>query len=146
MFVMPTQGPILMVGPGTGVVPFIGFLETFEKTAPHSSSTHLYFGCRRPDSDYIFKDFLESATKNNLLSSLNVAFSRTDNNYVQDLLTRDKEKLMNELESDSNSTVCICGNTKMGQEVMKLLKEWLGPEQVTQMEQQKRIVKELWSS
>lgn len=56
MFTMPAAGPILMVGPGTGVVPFIGFLETFSVKGKHDGATHLYFGCRWSESDFIYKE------------------------------------------------------------------------------------------
>lgn len=49
MFEIPKEcGPLVMVGPGTGVVPFIGFIEDFETNKPEQS-THLYFGCRSKD-------------------------------------------------------------------------------------------------
>ena len=60
-FVMPpsTKTPIIMVGPGTGIVPFIGFME--ERTIAKSKGEELgealmYFGCREKDSDYIYRD------------------------------------------------------------------------------------------
>lgn len=52
-FVMPATHdvPILMVGPGTGVVPFIGFMQEREKCQKSDDSVQLgsaslYFGCR----------------------------------------------------------------------------------------------------
>jgi sulfite reductase alpha subunit-like flavoprotein len=147
MFDLPKHGPLIMIGPGTGVVPFIGFLETFQLAA-HNGPTDLYFGCRRDDSDYIFKDFLDSSVTHNNLDTLRTAFSRPvdgESQYVQDLLKEDKDHLMLAFGRE-DSTICICGNTKMGQDVMALLKEWLGGDKVREMESQKRIVKELWSS
>jgi len=49
MFYLPEAEPVpplIMVGPGTGVVPFIGFTQTFE-SVPYKSDTLLYFGCRK---------------------------------------------------------------------------------------------------
>jgi cytochrome P450/NADPH-cytochrome P450 reductase len=97
MFEMPTkpETPMIMVGPGTGIVPFIGFIEQMQNERQQYGETHLYFGCRNPDSDFIFKDTLESAKKNGTLSELNVAFSRSDpKEYVQDILRRHKDKLL----------------------------------------------------
>jgi len=91
MFDQPKKGPVIMVGPGTGVVPFIGFLESWELKS-HIAPTHLYFGCRKEGSDYIFKEFLTSAKEKGLLTQLRTAFSREEKSqYVQDLLTEDKE-------------------------------------------------------
>ena len=59
MFTLPKEAPLIMIGPGTGIVPFIGFLETFMATAPYSNKTSLYFGCRSESKDFIYKEFLE---------------------------------------------------------------------------------------
>ena len=52
-FTMPASPdtPMIMVGPGTGVVPFIGFMQERQKTREASpeqamGDAHLYFGCR----------------------------------------------------------------------------------------------------
>lgn len=52
-FTMPTSldTPMIMVGPGTGVVPFIGFMQERQKMregVPElpMADAHLYFGCR----------------------------------------------------------------------------------------------------
>ena len=56
----------------------------------------LFFGCRRPGTDFIFKSFLEKSVENGVVSQLNVAFSKgseveeykeNGDQYVQDLLT-----------------------------------------------------------
>mgnify|MGYP002048979720 FL=1 len=51
-FVMPASHdiPMIMVGPGTGLVPFIGFMQERVKSSTESQAqlgaAHLYFGCR----------------------------------------------------------------------------------------------------
>ena len=85
---------MIMIGPGTGIVPYIGFMEQREQLGQNGPS-YLYFGCRKPDSDYIFKDKMEGAVEKGVLSELNVAFSRAENKeYVQDILRRHKDKLL----------------------------------------------------
>ncbi len=82
MFVFPSKevaAPLLMIGPGTGVVPFIGYIEDREvEAAPEGRSAHLLFGCRRPSTDFIFKEVLEGARDKKLISNLDVAFSRIE--------------------------------------------------------------------
>ncbi|XP_072306795.1 methionine synthase reductase isoform X2 [Eucyclogobius newberryi] len=52
--------PLVMVGPGTGVAPFIGFLQQREKQRQENpgmafGETWLYFGCRHEDNDFLFR-------------------------------------------------------------------------------------------
>ena len=81
-FVMPESHdvPIIMVGPGTGVVPFIGFMQEREKARTESATelgpAHLYFGCRQHDSDFIYRDEMHSMQDKKVISTLNMAFSR----------------------------------------------------------------------
>lgn len=64
-FDMPENpaSPLIMVGPGTGVVPFIGFCQ--ERSCSIDQETrgeaHLFFGCRDSNTDFIYKDFLTDA-------------------------------------------------------------------------------------
>ena len=66
MFVLPKDRsrPIILIGPGTGIVPAIAFLEEKKyiqdnQKDPFTGAWHLYFGCRSSSSDFIFKNFLE---------------------------------------------------------------------------------------
>ncbi|XP_037385505.1 methionine synthase reductase isoform X2 [Talpa occidentalis] len=91
--------PIVMVGPGTGVAPFIGFLQHREKLQEqhpdgHFGATWLFFGCRHKDRDYLFRDELRRFQKLGVLTHLKVSFSReapaqgpgVPAKYVQDSL------------------------------------------------------------
>ena len=83
MFKIPNdpETPVVMVGPGTGIVPFIGFIEERQfiqkqtSEATFKGETFLFFGCRRPNSDFIYKETLISSTPNPI-ANLFVAFSR----------------------------------------------------------------------
>lgn len=105
-FYMPKENstPLIMVGPGTGVVPFIGFLQERTKIIEQNpeatlGEANLYFGCRQKETDYIYKQELESFS-GKVLHKLNVAFSRPQQEegltkqYVQDLLKRDSETIV----------------------------------------------------
>lgn len=45
--------------------------------------TVMYFGCRHKNEDYIYQEELEDAEKNEVLTHLNVAFSRDQEHKVQ---------------------------------------------------------------
>ena len=67
MFVLPKDRsrPIILIGPGTGIVPAIAFLEEKKyiqdnQKNPFNGAWHIYFGCRSSSSDFIFKKFLET--------------------------------------------------------------------------------------
>jgi len=54
------ETPVILIGPGTGVAPFIGFLahrEELLKSNPGDKygPVWLFFGCRAKDKDYLYK-------------------------------------------------------------------------------------------
>jgi sulfite reductase alpha subunit-like flavoprotein len=52
--------PVLMVGSGAGVAPFRGFWEEIRK-GPRVAPCALFFGCRHPDQDWLFKEEMNGA-------------------------------------------------------------------------------------
>jgi len=51
--------PIIMVGPGTGVAPFRGFIRervTQAQLGRSVAKTILFYGCRKADGDFPYKD------------------------------------------------------------------------------------------
>ncbi|KAM6349690.1 methionine synthase reductase [Podargus strigoides] len=90
--------PFMMVGPGTGISPFIGFLQHRQKLREECTDwefgeTWLFFGCRHQDRDYLFKDELRCFLENGTLTHLKVCFSRDSSTaevaspkYVQDVI------------------------------------------------------------
>uniref|UniRef100_A0A8D2HYS0 NADPH--cytochrome P450 reductase n=1 Tax=Urocitellus parryii TaxID=9999 RepID=A0A8D2HYS0_UROPR len=134
--------PVIMVGPGTGVAPFIGFIQERAwlrqqgkqtdgmgwggtrscREPPHPGrlcpgkevgETLLYYGCRRADEDYLYREELAQFHKDGTLTQLNVAFSREQAHkvYVQHLLKRDAEHLW-ELIHNGGAHIYVCGDAR----------------------------------
>jgi methionine synthase reductase len=52
--------PLILIGPGTGVAPFIGFLdhrcsERQTLTDTEFGEVWMFYGCRHQDRDYLFR-------------------------------------------------------------------------------------------
>ena len=88
-----------MVGPGTGVVPFIGFMQEREVMKTRDSGlslaeAFLFFGCRKSTSDFIYREEIAKYTGEGIITESFVAFSRDNPNtrtYVQDLMQERKD-------------------------------------------------------
>uniref|UniRef100_H2YB52 Methionine synthase reductase n=1 Tax=Ciona savignyi TaxID=51511 RepID=H2YB52_CIOSA len=112
--------PIVMIGPGTGVSPFIGFLQQrreqiHSRTACNIGPAWLFFGCRHKERDFLFQSELESFI-DGVLTKLCVAFSRdkvTENEpkYVQDSLTLHKNDIVKLLLEDK-AVFFVCGDAR----------------------------------
>ena len=107
--------PVVMVGPGTGLAPFRAFLQ--ERAAAAAAGAPLgpallFFGCRDPEKDYIYRDELEAAAAAGTLTHLSAAFSRTSapKTYVQHDLLRHKCDVFAAL--DGGGTLFVCGDAK----------------------------------
>jgi cytochrome P450/NADPH-cytochrome P450 reductase len=104
--------PMIMVGPGTGVAPFRGFLQERaalkERGVPIGPSL-LFFGCRDPLQDFLYEDELRrfeamGATR------LVCAFSREpgkQKTYVQQAIAQHGEDVWRLLQQEA--VVFVCG-------------------------------------
>jgi len=108
-FHVPDNGavPMIMVGPGTGVAPFRGFLQE-RQARGDSGKNWLFFGEQHAASDYYYKDELEQFQKDGLLTELSLAFSRdqTQKIYVQDRMREQGAQIWQWLEEGANFYVC----------------------------------------
>ena len=105
--------PIIMIGPGTGLAPFRGFLQ--ERAALYRKGTalgaaELFFGCRSPDQDFIYAGELKAFEMDGVVR-LHVAFSRAagqPKQYVQDLIAASADRLWALIEQ--GAIIYVCGD------------------------------------
>jgi len=104
--------PIIMIGPGTGLAPFRGFLQ--ERAAQKAKGATLgpamlFFGCRHPDQDFLYADELKAFAVDGICD-LHTAFSRFDKQktYVQHLVAAQKEKVWRLIEQ--GAIIYVCGD------------------------------------
>jgi sulfite reductase (NADPH) flavoprotein alpha-component len=99
--------PMIMVGPGTGVAPFRGFLHE-RRSRGDSGRNWLFFGEQRAATDFYYREELEEMRTSGLLTRLDLAFSRdqTDKIYVQDRMREQGAQLWAWLESGAHFYVC----------------------------------------
>lgn len=103
--------PMIMVSAGTGLAPFMGFLQERsmlkEQGKPVGPSL-LFFGCRRPDQDFIYKDELEEYARQGI-TEIQVAFSREKADkriYVQDKLLEQQDKVWDYIQQGASTFIC----------------------------------------
>ncbi|CAN7988129.1 unnamed protein product [Ixodes pacificus] len=74
--------PVIMIGPGSGVAPFLSYLqwrrEAMRASRPegHDGETWLFTGCRHRHLDFLYEAELTLLVRDGTLSNLVVAFSR----------------------------------------------------------------------
>jgi len=108
-FRLPRNGdvPMIMVGPGTGVAPFRGFLHEREARGD-TGRNWLFFGEQHAATDYYYGDELDEMRRKGLLNRLDLAFSRdqAEKIYVQDRMREQGADLWKWLEEGAHFYVC----------------------------------------
>jgi cytochrome P450 / NADPH-cytochrome P450 reductase len=105
--------PMVMVGAGTGLAPFRGFLQ--ERAALRAqgvpvATSLLFFGCREPEADNLYADELLGYQADGLVRVEN-AFSREPGKpcrYVQDAMLERADDVWSMLQD--GAVVLVCGN------------------------------------
>lgn len=127
-------GPV-MIGPGTGVAPFRGFMQHLQAQArsagqrleeiwPQEAAPALFFGCRRPQQDFLYHELWQNWQAAGCLQ-LHTAFSRQQAGqrvYVQQRLREQAALIWQRCEQ--GATFYICGDaTRMAGEVEQVFLE-----------------------
>lgn len=131
------KSPLIMIGAGTGIAPFMGFIANTKK----SRDAYLYWGGRHPDADFLYKQELDEHLSAGRLTALNTAFSRAENGkYVQAELLQNTTKIK-DLMSQGGQFI-VCGGRDMASEVKNALTE-MGFD-ITTLKAQKRYIEDVY--
>ena len=101
--------PMIMIGPGTGIAPFRGFLQE-RRALGHTGPNWLFFGEQHAATDYYYRDEIERMRADGFLTELDLAFSRDqrDKVYVQHLMRKRGGQLWRWLQDGAQ--LYVCGN------------------------------------
>ncbi|MGV4983188.1 molybdopterin-dependent oxidoreductase [Streptomyces sp. NRAIS4] len=115
--------PAVMVGPGTGIAPFIGFLEE-RRARGHRAPNWLFFGEQHRATDFYYEDELTEFLAQGTLTRLDTAFSRDQRAkvYVQDRMREHGPLLWSWLQNGAH--FYVCGDaSRMAKDVDQALRE-----------------------
>jgi sulfite reductase alpha subunit-like flavoprotein len=154
---------LILIGPGTGIAPFVGFLRQKQSTMKdcsvddHSCSIDVYYGCRHHDHDWLYKEELDGFVAAGLVTKQFTAFSRDDGSrhrYVQHLLQENADRLLQQV-MDEGASIFLCGDgNAMAKDVQATLVVLLEQRVGTRVEAQRyldemktngRFVMDIWS-
>ncbi|GGF95704.1 bifunctional cytochrome P450/NADPH--P450 reductase 1 [Paenibacillus albidus] len=150
--------PVIMVGPGTGVAPFRGFLQAraaIRQEGENLGEARLYFGCRN-ERDYLYREELEQYERDGIVT-LRTAFSRMEGKsktYVQHLMEQDAAEIVSLLSAGGRIYVCGDGS-EMAPDVESALQRaylaihGVGPQEarawLNNLEGEGRYAKDVWA-
>ncbi|MFD3374517.1 molybdopterin-dependent oxidoreductase [Streptomyces sp. NPDC058697] len=115
--------PTVMVGPGTGVAPFVGFLQE-RRALGHRAPNWLFFGEQHRATDFYYEDELTAFVDDGTLTRLDTAFSRDQRAkvYVQDRMREHGPELWSWLQSGAR--FYVCGDaSRMAKDVDRALRD-----------------------
>jgi sulfite reductase (NADPH) flavoprotein alpha-component len=148
------DAPLIMVGPGTGIAPFRGFLEERQATGAQGRNW-LFFGDQRSSTDFLYREQIEGFHKRGVLTRLDLAWSRDQDGkiYVQQRMLEHAREVWGWLEE--GASFCVCGDaSRMARDVDVALHQVIEraggrtPEQaadyVKQLKAAKRYVRDVY--
>ena len=164
-FRMPSslETPLILIGPGTGIAPFMGFLSHRKALLAQSGATKpgsvdLYFGCRHQDHDWLYREEMQSLLQDGVLTKLYTAFSRDgEKQYVQDIMkSPEASERFAKLLLEDKAAIYVCGDgNAMAKDVKQAVLEVLSSKleggldeasaYVETMKQEHRFLLDIWS-
>ena len=102
-----TTAPIVMIGAGTGIAPFRGFLQE-RRALGHTGRNWLFFGDRHRAQNFYYCEDLTDMATDGFLNRLDLAFSRDQRKriYVQDNMIDKGAQLWSWLQDGAHLYVC----------------------------------------
>ena len=148
------QRPMIMVGPGTGIAPFLAFLQE-RQAARAEGANWLFFGDQHAASDFLYEQELSNYLASGLLTKLDTAFSRDGGQkvYVQDRMRAGAAELWQWLERGAH--FYVCGDAgRMAKDVDRTLRDIIASQAglsdqevdgyIKQMVHEKRYVRDVY--
>ena len=145
---------MIMVGPGTGIAPFRGFLHDRQATGA-SGANWLFFGEQHEASDFYYRGEIEAWRRSGHLDRVSLAFSRdqADKIYVQTRMLEEGAELWRWL--DGGAHFYVCGDAgRMAKDVDGALKRIVAQhggmnteaaaDYVAQMQSERRYVRDVY--
>ncbi|WP_231873243.1 MULTISPECIES: bifunctional nitrate reductase/sulfite reductase flavoprotein subunit alpha [Kitasatospora] len=114
---------MIMVGPGTGVAPFLGFLDD-RRARGHTAANWLFFGEQHRATDFYYREELAAHLADGTLTRLDTAFSRDQRAkvYVQDRMREHGHHLWSWLQDGAH--FYVCGDaSRMAKDVDRALRD-----------------------
>ncbi|GAB5411360.1 MAG: hypothetical protein ChlgKO_04740 [Chlamydiales bacterium] len=134
--------PIIMIGPGTGIAPYRGFMQERSQTP---SKNWLFFGEREEKKDFYYKKEWEHYHTTGHLK-ITTAFSRDQEEkiYVQHRMKEEAQELRKWIEE--GAVIYVCGDAKhMAKEVTATLADILGgKEQIKALRHSNRFILDVY--
>ncbi len=147
-FFLPADAsiPLILVAAGTGIAPMRSFIEERLGEEDNASAPiYLFFGCRYPEEDFLYKNELEAYQAKGSLKIF-PAYSRIAENpmYVQDKLRQHPEAVRELIKA--GAWVYVCGNAQtMAPSVREAFQEMLSPEEWEDLQRAKKYREDIWA-
>lgn len=122
------QTPMIMIGPGTGIAPFMAFLQ--ERAALGAPGKNwLFFGDQHEACDFLYESELREYCESGLLTRLDTAFSRDSDKkvYVQDRILEHAAEFWAWIEAGAH--IYVCGDaSRMAADVQSAIEKLISTE------------------
>ena len=125
--------PLILVGPGTGIAPFVSFLQhrqlQIQQQGAHPATAGkvwVFYGCRDLEKDWLFSGEMIKFVQDGVVDRLCLAVSRTSVPQAQDHLTKTLSDIAAKDKVDVVSKYVQDGLGKWSKEVYGIMQEQQG--------------------